>query len=109
MEAGLSDRALKVLRAPLHAKAGMDLAEMPDPALVADLLSLKELACLRNCGQTTLAEIRNWVRSLGYELRSLNDNPSQAPSAGVFGPLRGRRRQFRTNDSGAVSKQDECA
>jgi hypothetical protein len=45
MEAGLSDRALKVLRAALHEKTGMDLAEMPDPALVADQISLFELAC----------------------------------------------------------------
>jgi hypothetical protein len=68
MEAGLSDRASKVLRAVLHEKAGMDLAETPDPALVADQLSLRELACVRNCGPITLAEIRDWVRSLGYEL-----------------------------------------
>jgi len=68
MEAGLSDRALKVLRAALHDKIGMDLAEMPDPALVADQLSLTELARVRNCGPTTVAEIRDWVRSLGYEL-----------------------------------------
>jgi hypothetical protein len=34
MEAGLSDRALKVIRAALHEKTGMDLAEMPGPALV---------------------------------------------------------------------------
>jgi hypothetical protein len=42
MEAGLSDRAVRVLRA-VHEKACMDLAEMPDPALVADQLSLREL------------------------------------------------------------------
>jgi hypothetical protein len=45
MEDGLSDRALKVLRAALHEKAGMNLAEMPDPALVADQLSLTAPAC----------------------------------------------------------------
>jgi hypothetical protein len=67
MEAGLSDRALKVLRAALHEKAGMDLAELPDPALVADQISLVELACERACGPVTLAEIRNWVRNHGYE------------------------------------------
>ena len=69
MEAGLSDRAVKVLRAVLHEKAGMDLAEMPDPALAADQLSLTELACVPNCGPITVAEIRDWVRSLGNELR----------------------------------------
>jgi hypothetical protein len=68
MEAGLSDRAVRVLRA-VHEKACIDLAEMPDPALVADQLSLRELACVRNCGPITVAEIRDWVRSLGYELR----------------------------------------
>ena len=33
MEGGLSDRALKVLRAALHEKVGMALDELPDPAL----------------------------------------------------------------------------
>ena len=32
----------------------MNLAEMPDPALVADQLSLTGLACVRNCGPTTV-------------------------------------------------------
>jgi len=68
MEAGLSDRALKVLRAALREKAGMDLAEMPDPALVADQISLVDLACERACGPVTLAEIGNWLRSHGREL-----------------------------------------
>ena len=36
MEGGLSDRALKLLRAALNEKPGMVLDEMPDPALVAD-------------------------------------------------------------------------
>jgi hypothetical protein len=36
MEGGLSDRALKVVRAVLHEKVGMSLNEMPDPALIAD-------------------------------------------------------------------------
>jgi predicted ATPase len=49
----------------------MYLAEMPDPALVAHLLSLTELTCLRNCDQTAVAEMRDWMRSLGYELRSV--------------------------------------
>ena len=64
MEGGLSDRALKVLRGILN----MDLAEMPDPAVVTGRISLFELACERACGPVTLAEIRNWVRSHGYEL-----------------------------------------
>ena len=55
MEGGLSDRALKVFRAALHEKAGMNFGEMPDPALVADQLSLTKLACVRNCGPTTVA------------------------------------------------------
>ena len=71
MEGGLSDRALKVLRAILHEKNGRDLAEMPDPALVADQISLMELACLRSCGNVTVAEIRNWIQRHGYELRSV--------------------------------------
>ena len=54
MEGGLSDRALKVLRAVLHEKANVDLAEMPDPALVADQISLFELTCERACGPVTL-------------------------------------------------------
>ncbi len=53
MEGGLSDRALKVLRTVLHEKVGMDLDEVPDPALVADQLSRAELACLRGCGMVT--------------------------------------------------------
>ena len=65
MESGLSTRALGVLRAALHEKAGIDLAEMPDPALVADRVSLAELACQPNCGGVTLAEIRKWIRSNG--------------------------------------------
>ena len=36
MEGGLSDRALRILRAVLHKKAYTDLAAMPDPALLAD-------------------------------------------------------------------------
>ena len=55
MEGGLSDRALKVLRAALHEKVGMALDELPDPALVADQISLTELACLRSCGYVTVA------------------------------------------------------
>ena len=51
MEGGLSDRALKMLRTVLHEKVGMDLDEVPDPALVANQISLAELACLRGgCG-----------------------------------------------------------
>jgi hypothetical protein len=64
MEGGLSDRALKVLRAVLH----LDFSEMPDPAVVACRISLFELACERACGPATLAEIRNWLRSHGHEL-----------------------------------------
>jgi hypothetical protein len=71
MEGGLSDRALKVLRAVLHEKANVDLAEMPDPALVADQISLFELTCERACGPVTLAEIRNWIQQHGYELRGV--------------------------------------
>ena len=63
-----------MLRAALHEKAGMNLAEMPDPALVADQLSLTELACVRNCGPTTVAEIRDWVRRSGMNCASLNNN-----------------------------------
>ena len=40
MEGGLSDRALKVLRTELHEKVGMNPNRVPDPALVADQLSL---------------------------------------------------------------------
>ncbi len=69
MEGGLSDRALKMLRTLLHEKVGMDLDEVPDPALVANQISLAELACLRGCGTVTVAEIRKWVRGLGYELQ----------------------------------------
>jgi hypothetical protein len=79
MEGGLSDRALKVLRAMLHEKVGMDLDEMPDPALVADQISLVELACLRNCGGVTVAEIRDWVRRLGYELRFARQQARRLP------------------------------
>jgi hypothetical protein len=79
MEGGLSDRALKVLRTVLHEKVGMDLDSVLDPALVADQLSLTELACVRSCGPTTVAEIRDWVRSLGYELRSLDNNARRLP------------------------------
>ena len=68
MEGGLSDRALKVLRAVLHKKANADLAEMPDPAFVADQISLVELACVRTCGPAMVAEIWNWMRSHGFEL-----------------------------------------
>ena len=71
MEGGLSDRALKVLRAVLHEKANVDLAEMPDPALVADQISLFELTCERACGPVTLAEIRNWIQQHGYELKGV--------------------------------------
>jgi hypothetical protein len=70
MEAGLSDRALMVLRAMLHEKANIDLAEIPDPAIVVQRISLFELACERACGPVTLAEIRHWMQSHGYELRS---------------------------------------
>jgi hypothetical protein len=59
MEGGLSDKALKVLRAVLQ----MNLSEMPDPAVVADRISLFELACERACGPATLAEIRNWCEA----------------------------------------------
>jgi hypothetical protein len=69
MEGGLSDRALKMLRTILHEKAGMDLDEVPDPAMVADQISLAELACLRGCGTGTVAEVRKWVLGLGYELQ----------------------------------------
>ena len=69
MEGGLSDRALKMLRTVLHEKVGMDLDEVPGPALVANQISLAELACLRGCGTVTVAEIRKWVRGLGYELQ----------------------------------------
>jgi hypothetical protein len=69
MEGGLSDRALKILRTVLHEKVGMDLDEVPDPALVADQISLEELACLQGCGTITVAEVRKWVRGLGYELQ----------------------------------------
>jgi len=68
MEGGLSDRALRVLRAVLNEKAGRDLNEIPDPALVADRVSLTELARQPNCGRVTITEIQNWARSLGYEL-----------------------------------------
>ena len=71
MEGGLSDRALKVLRAALHEKVGMALDELPDPALVADQISLTELACLRSCAYVTVAEIRNWIQRHGYELRGV--------------------------------------
>jgi hypothetical protein len=54
MEGGLSDRALKVLRTVLHEKVGMDLDSVLDPALVADQLSLTELACVRSCSLTVL-------------------------------------------------------
>jgi len=60
-------RALKVLRGVLH----MDSAEMPDPAVVADRISLFELACERACGPVTLAEIRDWLRSHGRELGAI--------------------------------------
>jgi hypothetical protein len=50
--------ALKVFRAALYEKAGMNFAEMPDPALVADQLSLTKLARVRNCGPTTVASLR---------------------------------------------------
>ena len=69
MEGGLSNRALRVLRAVLHKKANMDLAAMPDPALVADQISLFDLACERACGPATLSEIRNWMQSHARELR----------------------------------------
>jgi hypothetical protein len=69
MEGGLSDRALKMLRTVLHEKVGMDLDEVPDPAMVADQISLAELARLRGCGTVTVAEVRKWVRGLGYELQ----------------------------------------
>ena len=69
MEAGLSARALRVLRAVLQERSGTDLTELPDPALVADHCSLVELACQPNCGRITLVEIQNWVRSLGHELK----------------------------------------
>ena len=69
MKGGLSDGALKILRTVLHEKVGMDLDEVPDPALVANQISLAELACLRGCGTVTVAEVRKWVRNLGYELQ----------------------------------------
>jgi hypothetical protein len=69
MEGGLSARALRALRAVLHEKAGTDLAEMPDPALVTNHFSLVELACQPNCGRITLVEIQNWAQSLGHELK----------------------------------------
>ena len=69
MEGGLSDRALRILRAILHNKANTDLAAMPDPALVAEQISLVDLACERACGPVTLSEIRNWMQSHGHELR----------------------------------------
>ena len=55
MEGGLSNRALRVLRAVLHKKANMDLAAMLDPALVAEQISLVDLACERACGPVTLS------------------------------------------------------
>jgi hypothetical protein len=70
MEGGLSDRALTVLRALLHEKANIDLDELPDPAIVSERISLFELACERACGPVMLAEIRNWMQSHGYKLRS---------------------------------------
>jgi hypothetical protein len=72
MEGGLSDRALKVLRAALHEKVGMNLDEMPNPKLVAAHISVAELASQPNCGRTTLAEIHNWMVSQGYNLRRLS-------------------------------------
>jgi hypothetical protein len=66
MESGLSDRALTVLRAMLREKANIDLAEISDSAIVAERISLFELACERACGPVTLAEIRNWMQSHGY-------------------------------------------
>ena len=69
MEGGLSDRALRILRAILHNKANTDLAAMPDPALVADQISVVDLASERACGPVTLSEIRNWMQSHGHELR----------------------------------------
>jgi hypothetical protein len=44
-----------VLHVVLHEKAGTDLAEMPDPALVADQMSLIGFTCLRGCGTVTVA------------------------------------------------------
>jgi hypothetical protein len=72
MEGGLSDRALTVLRAILHQKANVDLAEIPDPAIVVERISLLELACERTCGPVILLEIRNWMRSHGYELSDVH-------------------------------------
>ena len=41
MEAGLSDRASKVLRAVLHEKAGMDLADLRKQGIVTKVRTLK--------------------------------------------------------------------
>jgi hypothetical protein len=66
MEGGLSERALKVLRVVLH----LDVGEMPDPAVIAKKISLAELAREPACGPVTLAEIQNWVRRCGDEIKS---------------------------------------
>jgi hypothetical protein len=73
MKGGLSDKALKVLRAVLQ----MDFSEMSDPALIANRISLFELACERACGPVTLGGIRNWVRTHGYEFRRLPLTPTE--------------------------------
>ena len=58
MEArALGYRALTVLRAILHQKANVDLAEIPDPAIVVERISLLELACERTCGPVTRSQL----------------------------------------------------
>jgi hypothetical protein len=93
MEGGLSDRALKVLRAALHEKVGVPLDELPDPAVVADHISLTELACLRSCGYVTVAEIRNWIQRHGYELRGVCRHRTISADVRSL-PYSGIRRRF---------------
>ena len=76
-ERQLSVRALRALRVILYEKIGMSWEEMPDPALVAEHVSLVELASQRNCGKRTLLEIRNWVQAHGYEVRQHTGMPGQ--------------------------------
>jgi hypothetical protein len=74
-ERQLSVRALRALRVILYEKIGRSWDEISDPALVAEHVSLAELARQRNCGWRTLVEIRNWALGHGYEVRQHTSRP----------------------------------
>ena len=76
MEGGLSDRALKVLRAALHEKVGMALDELPDPALVANLPDRARLP--------TVLRIRYRRRDSELDSRARLRTPRRLPSLNYF-------------------------